>query len=105
MNYGRKSTKRRIKAASSRKKKYTNKVFLSFFKTVFVLFLFVAVTGISTGIGMFKGIIDSAPDFNPDSFAPSGYFSTIYNANGEVTDTLIGTDANRIEATYDELPQ
>ena len=48
MNYGRKSTKRRIKAASSRKKKYTNKVFLSFFKTVFVLFLFVAVTGIST---------------------------------------------------------
>ena len=105
MNYGRKSTKRRIKAASSRKKKYTNKVFLSFFKTVFVLFPFVAVTGISTGIGMFKGIIDSAPDFNPDSFAPSGYFSTIYNANGEVTDTLIGTDANRIEATYDELPQ
>lgn len=105
MNYGRKSTKRKIKAASSRKKKYTNKVFLSFSKTVFVLFLFVVVTAGSAGIGVFRGILDSAPDFNPDSFAPSGYFSTIYNASGEVTDTLVGSDANRIEATYEEFPQ
>lgn len=105
MNYGRKSTKQKIKAAGSRKKKYANKVFLSFSKTVFVLFLFSVVTVISAGIGMFRGILDSAPDFNPDSFAPSGYFSTIYNANGEATDTLVGSDSNRIEATYDEFPQ
>ena len=105
MNYGRKETKQKIKAASSRKKKYANWVFLSFFKTVLVLFLFVAVTGISMGIGMFRGILDSSPGFNPDSFAPSGYFSTIYNSAGEVTDTLVGSNANRIEASYEEFPQ
>ena len=105
MNYGRNETKRKIKAAGSRKKKYANKMFLTFFKTAFVLALFLVVTGLSAGIGMFKGILDNAPDFNPESFAPSGYFSTIYNSAGEVTDTLIGSNANRIEASYEEFPQ
>ncbi len=105
MNYGRNETKRKIKAAGSRKKKYINKIFLLFFKTFFLLVLLITVTGISVGIGMFKGILDNAPDFNPDSFAPSGYFSTIYNSAGEITDTLVGSNSNRIEASYEELPQ
>ena len=82
MNYGVKATKKRIRAANSRKKKYANRLFLTFFKTAFVLVLFLCVTGVSTFIGMFKGILDSSPDFNPDSFTPSGYFSTIYNSAG-----------------------
>lgn len=105
MNYGRKETKRQIAAAGSRKKKYTNRLFLSFFKAALVLCLFVFVTGFSAGIGMFKGIIDTAPDFNAESFAPSGYFSTIYDCEGNVTDTLVGTNANRIEASYEEFPE
>lgn len=105
MNYGRKETKQKIKAAGSRKKKYANKAFLTFFKTFFILALFLMATGISLGVGMFKGILDNAPDFNPDSFAPSGYFSTIYNSAGEVTDTLVGSNSNRIEADYEEFPQ
>ena len=105
MNYGRKETRRQIAAAGSRKKKYTNRLFLSFFKAALVLCLFVFVTGFSAGIGMFKGIIDTAPDFNAESFAPSGYFSTIYDCEGNVTDTLVGTNANRIEASYEEFPE
>ena len=100
MNYGVKATKKRIRAVTSRKKKYANRLFLTFFKTAFVLVLFLCVTGVSTFIGMFKGILDSSPDFNPDSFTPSGYFSTIYNSAGEVTDTLVGSNSNRIEASY-----
>ena len=105
MNYGVKATKKRIRAANSRKKKYANRLFLTFFKTAFVLVLFLCVTGASTFIGMFKGILDSSPDFNPDSFTPSGYFSTIYNSAGEVTDTLVGSNSNRIEASYEDFPQ
>ena len=105
MNYGVKATKKRIRAVTSRKKKYANRLFLTFFKTAFVLVLFLCVTGVSTFIGMFKGILDSSPDFNPDSFTPSGYFSTIYNSAGEVTDTLVGSNSNRIEASYEDFPQ
>ena len=54
MNYGVKATKKRIRAANSRKKKYANRLFLTFFKTAFVLVLFLCVTGVSTFIGMFK---------------------------------------------------
>lgn len=104
MNYGRFKTKQKIREANSRRKKYSNKIFLTFFKIAFVLCIFVAVTGISAGIGMFKGIIDAAPDFTPESFVPSGYFSTIYDSDGNVTDTLVGSNSNRIEATYDEFP-
>lgn len=104
MNYGRYKTKQTIKTANSRKKKYSNKIFLSFFKTILVFGLFLLVTGMSVGIGIFKGIIDTAPDFNPESFAPSGYFSTIYDSKGNQTDTLIGSNSNRIEATFDEFP-
>ena len=105
MNYGRKETKQKIKAAGSRKKKYANRVFLTIFKTCFLLVIFIGITGVSLGVGMFKGILDNAPDFNPDSFAPSGYFSTIYDSKGEVTDTLVGSNSNRIEASYEEFPQ
>ena len=105
MNYGVKATKKRIRAANFLKKKYANRLFLTFFKTAFVLVLFLCVTGVSTFIGMFKGILDSSPDFNPDSFTPSGYFSTIYNSAGEVTDTLVGSNSNRIEASYEDFPQ
>lgn len=104
MNYGKNETKQKIKAADSKKKKYVNKAFLTFFKAVFIFCIFVAVTGISAGIGVFKGIIDTAPDFNPDSFAPSGYFSTIYDSQGNETDTLVGSNSNRIEAKYEEFP-
>lgn len=95
----------RLRPLVPAKKKYTNRLFLSFFKAALVLCLFVFVTGFSAGIGMFKGIIDTAPDFNAESFAPSGYFSTIYDCEGNVTDTLVGTNANRIEASYEEFPE
>lgn len=105
MNYGVKSTREHLKTANSLKKKYTNRLFLTFFKTALVLVLFLCLTVTGICIGMFKGILDSSPDFDLDSFAPTGYFSTIYNSAGEVTDTLVGSNSNRIEASYDEFPQ
>ena len=66
MNYGVKATKKRIRAANSLKKKYANRLFLTFFTTAFVLVLFLCVTGISTFIGMFS-VLDSSPDFRTAS--------------------------------------
>ena len=40
MNYGRKQTKRKIKAVNSKSQKYFNKVGISFFKACFVFILF-----------------------------------------------------------------
>ena len=105
MNYGRKQTKRKIKAVNSKSQKYFNKVGISFFKACFVFILFAIVTGVGAGIGAYRGILDSAPELNPESVAPSGFITTIYDSKGNPVETLVGAGANRIEATYDELPQ
>lgn len=74
MNYGVKATKKRIRAANSRKKKYANRLFLTFFKTAFVLVLFLCVTGVSTFIGMFKGILDQFARLQPGQLHPKRIF-------------------------------
>ncbi len=56
------------------------------------------------GFGMFRGIIANTPPFHAEDVIPTGYFSTVYDAEGNITDRLVGSDANRIEASYDEFP-
>ena len=74
MNYGRKETRRQIAAAGSRKKKYYESALSFFFKAALVLCLFVFVTGFSAGIGMFKGIIDTALILMPRALLPAVIF-------------------------------
>ncbi|MCC2164056.1 transglycosylase domain-containing protein [Brotaphodocola catenula] len=105
MNYGKEATEKKIDLIYSKKKKYTTRVFLTFFKTFLILCLFAVLVTSSIGIGIFMGIIDSAPELNVDSIVPVGYATTVYDSAGNLTDTLVQTGSNREEATYDELPQ
>ena len=57
------------------------------------------------GYGVFKGIIDSAPEIDVASIEPSGFATMVYDSEGNLTETLVKSGANRLEATYDELPQ
>ena len=91
MNYGKEATEKKID--------------LTFFKTFLILCLFAVLVTSSIGIGIFMGIIDSAPELNVDSIVPVGYATTVYDSAGNLTDTLVQTGSNREEATYDELPQ
>lgn len=105
MKYGRLDLQANIRRQSSLKYRLTNKLFLSCFAAVFITLIISIASMFSVGLGMFRGIIDSTPAFSVDDYTPSGYFSVIYNCEGEVTDTLVGTDSNRIEATYEEIPE
>lgn len=105
MNYGKQATEKKIKAANSNSRKYTTRIFLTVFKTCFVLCLFAGLVLASTGFGMFMGIIDSAPEINVESIVPIGYATTVYDSAGNLTDTLVTAGSNREEATFDELPE
>jgi len=105
MNYGKKATAQKIKAANSHSSKYTAKLFLTLFKVCFILACFSFLVMGSVCIGMFKGIIDNAPEVNVDSIVPIGYATTVYDSAGNLTDTLVTAGSNREEAVYDELPQ
>lgn len=105
MNYGKHETERKIKTVNSKAKKYTSKVFLSFFKCFFVLLLLGGIAACSVGFGMVKGIIDNAPDVDIATIVPNEYATTVYDSAGNVTETLVTAGSNREEATYDEFPQ
>ena len=100
-----KTTEKSSKSSGSRKKKYINKFIFQAIKTFFLALLAVSVLGGAMVIGMIKGIIDNAPDVDVDSIVPLGYATTVYNASGQVTDTLVMAGSNREEVTYDELPK
>ena len=105
MNYGKNATEKRIKKVSSNAEKYTSRIFLTIFKAGFILCLFTVLVTASTCLGMFMGIIDSAPAIDVESIIPMGYATTVYDSAGNLTDTLVMAGANREEASYDELPK
>ncbi|RKW55519.1 MAG: penicillin-binding protein, partial [Lachnospiraceae bacterium] len=100
-----KTPEKSSKSPGSRKKKYINKFIFQAVKTFFLALLVVTVLGGAMAVGMIKGIIDNAPDVDVDSIVPLGYATTVYNASGQVTDTLVMAGSNREEVTYDELPK
>ncbi len=105
MKYGREQTKYKLKRSKSKLGKYLSKLFLSFFKTLFIILILCICLGLGAGIGVIKGIIDNAPEINVESIIPMGYATSVYDAKGNVTDTLVMEGSNRQEASYEELPK
>ena len=105
MKYGKNDVTRKLKKTTAKSEKVTNKLLLYCIKLALVMVAFVFVLGVSLGYGVFKGIIDSAPEINVASIEPSGFATMVYDSEGNLTETLVKSGANRLEATYDELPQ
>lgn len=105
MNYGKNALDKKLKNASSKTRKYTSMIFFGFFKTMLLLVVVCAAAGASAGIGMVKGIIDSAPEINIETIVPQGFATTVYDSAGNLTDTLVTAGSNRDPVTFEELPQ
>ena len=105
MKYGKNEVTRKLKKTSSNAEKVTNKLLLYCVKLLLVMIAFVGILGVSLGYGVFKGIIDSAPEIDVASIEPSGFATMVYDSEGNLTETLVKSGANRLEATYEELPQ
>ncbi len=62
------------------------------------------IIGCSAGIGVFRGIIASAPDIGNISVTPKGFSTFVYDAEGNQTAKLVSTDSNRIPVSMDMIP-
>ena len=104
MNYGRKQVARKRWELTSRGSVMRRKV-KSLTLLVILLFL---VLGL--GYGGYRGyqyvekMISDAPDINEIDATPSGYMSTVLDADGNVTAQLVGSGSNRVYVTLDEIP-
>ena len=105
MNYGKRSIRRKQRQLNSKSTKFTKMFVLYFLKAILVCVLAVGIIGICFGIGIFKGILASAPDISSLDVRPSGYATVVYDASGKQIAKLVGTDSNRSYVNMDLIPQ
>ncbi len=105
MNYGKESTKRRTVSFEAKGIKIRNRIALWLGNVCLVLLVLCAVVGISAGFGLWKGIIDSAPNIEDVDVTPNGYSTTVLDCDGNQISTLVAAGANRKYVTIDEIPE
>ena len=104
MNYGRKSTAKKEKELLSKGTMIRKKFTVIFAKTLLVCLIAFTVVGGCAGYGVYKGIVDSAPDIHDIDATPTGYLSTVLDNHGNETATLVASGSNRVYVTIDEIP-
>ncbi len=105
MNYGKRSIRRKQRQLNSKSTKFCKMFMLYFLKALLVCVLAVGIIGICFGIGIFKGILASAPDISSLDVRPSGYATVVYDSTGKQIAKLVGTDSNRSYVNMDQIPQ
>jgi Membrane carboxypeptidase/penicillin-binding protein len=105
MNYGKKSTKKKINNINSNKRKYSTSVTIHIIKFVSVSLLFAIVMFTFFSFGMIKGIIDNSPDISTMEVVPVEAYSTIFDTEGNVMNILVQSGSNREPVSYEQIPQ
>ena len=80
MNYGKKGVEEHLKNTVPTSERYKNKIVITFAKLFVLALIFVAAAGTAAGIGVARGIINNAPDLEPEDVEPDGFMTTVYDA-------------------------
>lgn len=105
MNYGKKEIDSKIDKINSSNKKVFNKIKLNVkIFAVIIVFILILCT-VFSGVGIVRGLTDSAPDINEENIMPDGYPSIIYDANGKKVQKLMGINANREYKKITDIPE
>lgn len=70
-----------------------------------ILVLCLCLLGAAMGFGMFRGILDSAPDVDTIHIGPTAYASKVLDTDGNITATLVTAGSNRERVSYEQLPK
>lgn len=104
MNFGKKSVADKRDKLTSANARTGRSAGVYALRTGFFLLLLLVVTIISLGVGILRGLIDSAPDISDVNIMPLGNASFIYDADGNELQKLTGAGGNRISISIDEIP-
>ena len=73
MNYGKKGVRGKQRALHSKSEKWGKKFALTFFNVMLAGIVAVGVLGASGGFGVFRGMIDTAPEIGKINVQPTGF--------------------------------
>jgi penicillin-binding protein 1A len=105
MNYGKKGITKVQKSLTSKSIKFKKMFFVTLLKLILLCIIGLVIVGGCFGIGMFKGIISSAPEISKDDVLPTGYATVVYDAKGNEITKLVAADSNRSYEKIDMIPQ
>lgn len=104
MNYGKKNTRKRAQELTSKSIMIRKKFNVIFCKALLICLFACIVVGGCAGLGVFAGVIASAPTIDDIDATPTGYLTTVLDCKGNETATLVATGSNRKYVTIDEIP-
>lgn len=105
MNYGKKEIDSKVDKINSSNKKVFNKIKLNVKIFAVIIVFTLILCAVFSGVGIVRGLTDSAPDINEENIMPDGYPSIIYDANGKKVQKLMGINANREYKKITDIPE
>lgn len=96
MNYSKQGVQAKQKTLNSKSAKWGRKLVFTSIKLFLIAIIGVSILGVSTGIGMFRGILASTPSISLDSIVPDGEASIIFDNQGNEIDKVVSSNSNRI---------
>ena len=104
MNFGKEGIRKKRRAVVSKKGKIGRKLTTLLFELGIAAVFAAAVCIASAGYGAYQGILAASPGIEEIDASPTGYLSTILDAKGNTTATLVASGSNRVYVTLDEIP-
>ena len=105
MNYGKKGIHKIQKSLTSKSVKLKKMCCISALKLILIALLALCIVGACLGIGMFKGILYSAPEINNLNVIPTGYATIVYDSEGNEITKLVAADSNRSWEKMSKIPE
>lgn len=104
-NYTKYNIEKTIDALDDTKGKIGHRITHFFQMSLLLGAVFSGIIASSFGFGMFRGILDSAPDLDSIHVGPTAYASKVLDTEGHVTATLVQEGSNRERVTFEQLPE
>ena len=105
MNYSKRGIRKKQQSLHATSTKWSRKALLAILNLSLLAVLAVGIIGASMGIGIFKGIIDTAPSIENIDVTPTGFSTFVYDLEGNQIGKLIAADSNRIPVAHDMIPE
>ena len=106
MNYGKKGVRARQRALNSKVIKVERKFLLTVMELTLVAVIGLTIWGVAAGIGLYRGILASAPPIRLGDIVATGQATIVYDNAGNEIDQYVTTNSNRIPvASIDMLPE
>lgn len=105
MNYSKKGIRRKQQSLHSKSAKWGRKLLLNLMNLMLLCVIAVGIIGASMAIGIFKGVVDTAPSIENIDVTPSGFSTFVYDLEGNQTAKLVSQNSNRIPVTMDMIPE